>query len=408
MRVTSATRHGAPDRTFTHRPALDGVRGLAVAAVIAFHLGYVWAPGGFLGVDLFFVLSGYLITSLLLTEHARTGRVDLTRFWTRRARRLLPALALVITAVIVMVPASTTPDERGMIRDDTLATLVYGANWRFAATGEAYFAQFPDPSPLRHMWSLAVEEQFYLFWPLVVIGLLALAGRRRARSQAGPLLLTCAAGVVGSAFVLAVLYQPGGDPSRAYYGTDSRVHQLLVGALLATVLRRFATRRTESTARAGRWLTPVSALLLVACFATLDSHEGAYYRGGSLLVAVAAAGLVLALEWAPATTLARALSVRPLRYVGQLSYGLYLWHWPVLIWISPPGYTGASIGMDAARLAVTFALASASYHLVEQPIRHGRPLLRGLRSRRPHPVGTRPARGAPVAVIADSPLRYFS
>ena len=372
-------------------PRLDGLRGLAVAGVIAFHLGYVWAPGGFLGVDIFFVLSGYLITSLLLTEHARTGRIDLRRFWTRRSRRLLPALVLVLSAIVLLVPASTTPAERGMIRDDGLATLVYGANWRFAATGEDYFAQFADPSPLRHMWSLAVEEQFYLVWPLLVLALVALARRR----SAVPLLVTCAAGIVASVGVLTALYSPGTDPSRAYYGTDSRVHQLLAGALLATILRRFATRPGERAARAARWIGPASAGVLVACLATLDSHEAAYYRGGSLAVAAAVVGLILAVEWG-AGLVPRLLSLRPLRYVGRLSYGLYLWHWPVLIWLAPAGYENAGIARDVVRLAVTFGLAVASFHLVEEPIRrHG---LAGLRrsSAAPRPLNFAPRPALPA------------
>jgi peptidoglycan/LPS O-acetylase OafA/YrhL len=359
---------------FAHRPALDGLRGLAVLGVIAFHLGYPWAGGGFLGVDIFFVLSGYLITSLLLTERSRTGRIDLGAFWARRARRLLPALGLVGAAILVAVPLTLSADELPMVRADGVATALYVANWRFASTGEAYFAQFADPSPLRHMWSLAVEEQFYLVWPVLVAVLLALVARRgvkRAGGLPGPgaLIGVCAAGVAGSAALLALLYTPGSDPSRAYYGTDARMHELLVGALLAVVLHHRRVNGRPPAPRAARWIGAASAAVLVACLALLDSHQAPYFRGGSLLTAAAVAGLILAFEWG--SPLARPLSLRPLRYIGRLSYGLYLWHWPVLIWMSRGVYGPQGPVWDGLRVAVTFALAAASFHLVEEPIRRG-------------------------------------
>ncbi|HLZ37365.1 MAG TPA: acyltransferase, partial [Mycobacteriales bacterium] len=201
--------------------ALDGVRGLAVLAVLFFHAGMPWAHGGFLGVDTFFVLSGYLITVLLLREWRETGGVSLRRFWARRARRLLPALLLVLAALAAY--AATLPTEvRPRLRGDALATLGYVANWRFIFSGQSYFDQFSQPSPLRHMWSLAIEEQFYLVWPLVVFACLRL-GRGRRRILVG----VAAAGVVVSTLVMAALYDST-DPSRAYYGTDSRMHTILI------------------------------------------------------------------------------------------------------------------------------------------------------------------------------------
>ena len=241
---------GSARPAFPHQPALDGLRAVAVLAVIAYHLGYGWARGGYLGVDTFFVLSGYLITSLLVVEFNGARRIDLRAFWARRARRLLPALLLVLGAVTVWAALVLRPDQLGSLRGDGLATLFYGANWRFVASGQSYFDVFSAASPLRHAWSLAIEEQFYLVWPLI-----AFACLRLARGRTRLLGAFCIAGAAGSIVLMASLYDPA-DPSRAYYGTDTRAHALLIGALLAVVLHR--RRRaagagdTEVASRPGR------------------------------------------------------------------------------------------------------------------------------------------------------------
>jgi peptidoglycan/LPS O-acetylase OafA/YrhL len=225
---------GAP--RLPYQPALDGLRAVAVLAVMLYHGQVAWVRGGWLGVDLFFVLSGYLITSLLLAEWATSGGIDLKGFWSRRARRLLPALFTTLAAVAAYGAFLAPPDTLARLRWDGLATLGYVANWRLLASHQSYFEQFADPSPLRHMWSLGIEEQYYLLWPLLLLGAL-----RLARGRPRPLLWGTLVAALASALAMAALYRPGGDPSRVYYGTDTRAHTLLVGCLLALVLGASST-----------------------------------------------------------------------------------------------------------------------------------------------------------------------
>ena len=352
-----------------YRPALDGIRAVAVLAVIAYHYNYRWAPGGFLGVDVFFVLSGYLITSLLLGEHARSSRIDLITFWFRRARRLFPALLVMLVGVSVWIALTASPFEMPMRRDDLFWTLFYGSNWHFIASGQDYFAQYASASPLRHTWSLAIEEQFYLFWPLAVGGALWI-GRGRTRV----LTAVCVVGIIASAAAMALLFNRS-DPSRAYYGTDARMNQLLIGALLAVLLRGRTLSGRFGDAAA--FIAPLAAVVLLVAFATVRDQGAAYYRGLSVALACTTAVLVWAVEQRPHQPVARVLSLAPVAWIGQLSYGLYLWHWPVILMITtaPPalaGLPGASTGLNLTRLAVTFVLVIVSYYVVEQPIRRGR------------------------------------
>src|SRR6476469_8690568 len=224
-----------------HQPSLDGIRALAVIAVMLFHAGNTYATAGFIGVDVFLVLSGFLITLLLLRELRSTGRVAFGAFWMRRARRLLPALILVLLAVAIFGAFVATDDEALGLRGDLLGSLFYVQNWRFVLSGASYFTQFGSPSPLRHMWSLAIEEQWYLVWPLMLFGIMALT-RRNLRAVVAIILGLAA----GSALLMAALYHQGGDSSRAYYGTDTRAQALLVGAALAVLF----TMRTTPWSRA--------------------------------------------------------------------------------------------------------------------------------------------------------------
>jgi peptidoglycan/LPS O-acetylase OafA/YrhL len=344
---------------FGYRPGLDGLRALAVLAVIAFHDDYAWAKGGFLGVDTFFVLSGFLITTLLLLEWKRNATVDLVAFWGRRARRLLPALLLVVCFVGLYSHFVVLPWERHSVRSDMLASLFYVANWHFVAAGQSYFELFSAASPLRHMWSLAIEEQYYLVWPIVVLVCLRVT-RGSLRLLAG----VCAVATVASMLAMRAQFVAS-DPTRAYYGTDTRVQTILVGAMLAVL---FVARPPGPRLR--RVLTIASVPALVTVFAAwhFASATGAwYYRGGALAFAATAAVVVAGVSQPGVTS--TALSVPPLVWIGRISYGLYLWHWPINVWLVPSRVPLDTLALNALRLAVTFVAATLSYFLVEQPIR---------------------------------------
>ena len=363
--------------SFGYKPALDGLRTVAVGSVIAYHFGAEWAPGGFLGVDTFFVLSGYLITSLLLSEWGRHGTVRFGAFWARRARRLFPALLIALIAVFMWAWLAVAPDRLEAIRTDGLWTLFYGANWHFISSGQSYFALFSEASPLRHAWSLAIEEQFYLFWPLITFGCL-----RVARGHPRVLASVCVVGIAGSAFLLS--QYDATDPSRAYYGTDSRASQLLIGALLAIALLHWAPR-TRSTRIAVQVAGYVGAAFSVWAFASANDHDSWLYNGGFLGFAVATAAIIAAIIQPVRSPLTGLLSLRPIRWIGQVSYGLYLWHWPVVIALSEGRTRISGIELALLRLAATFFFTTLSYYLVEQPIRRG--ALRGWTARLAAPVG---------------------
>jgi peptidoglycan/LPS O-acetylase OafA/YrhL len=336
-----------------------------VAGVVLYHAGVSWMPGGFLGVDVFFVLSGYLITSLLLSERARRGRVDFGGFWARRARRLLPAVWLLIFASLIAA-STVARDDLARTRADALASLLYVTNWHLIAASHSYFNSFGRPSLLQHLWSLAVEEQFYLVWPILLIGGLALLGKRGMFALT--LLLT-----VGSTALMWTLYTPDRDPSRLYYGTDTRASTLLVGALLAFLWPAVRLRgAVSSRARMALDAVGIAALLgILVLFWRVHDYDSWLYRGGFLQVALVA-GVLVAVLVHPAARLGNALGCRPLRWVGVRSYGIYLWHWPVMM-LTRPGidipWRGAPV--IVAQIAVTVALAALSYRFVEMPVRTG-------------------------------------
>src|SRR3954471_15007810 len=237
-------------------PGLDGLRGIAVIAVLLFHGGVTWARGGFLGVDMFFVLSGFLITSLLLDERWKTGTVKLSRFWARRARRLLPALLALLAAMAAYATWVPMDSPLPSLRRDVLATLAYVSNWHFILDGGSYFARNAPPSPLRHTWSLAIEEQFYLLWPLIFIAV------ARGRARLAKLGTFIGVGIAASIAAMLLLYHPGTDASRVYYGTDTRVHVILIGCGLAVLFAVITQRRKDATAPLtpwGHWLLGLAA-----------------------------------------------------------------------------------------------------------------------------------------------------
>jgi peptidoglycan/LPS O-acetylase OafA/YrhL len=356
-----------------YQPALDGLRALAVLGVLLYHAQVSWVPGGFLGVDAFFVLSGFLITSLLVDEWRKHGRIDLRAFWVRRARRLLPALVLVVIAVGAYALFVARPDELDRIRGDAFGSLLYVANWR-QLFESSYFAQLATPSPLRHTWSLGIEEQWYLVWPLAL-----LVALRFTRSRRWVVIALTAGLAFGSALLMALLFDPS-DPSRVYYGTDTRAQALLVGAGLALLVMRPRGRPRQARATAGMIGLEVVGIIAVGYLGWLWTHVADtstwMYSGGFLVEALAVAALIAAATRPYSPILGPLLSVAPLRAIGRISYGVYLWHWPVYVYLTP-ARTGLGDGpLLAARLAVTFGLAVLSYRLVEQPIRHrtlGRP-----------------------------------
>jgi len=349
-----------------YMPGLDGLRALAVAGVVVYHAGAAWLPGGFLGVDVFFALSGYLITSLLLVEFARAGRIDLKRFWLGRARRLLPAAFLVIGLSLIVV-AIFIPSSLGQARGDAISSAFYVNNWHQILADRSYFEAFGRPSLFQHLWSLAVEEQFYLLWPLILTFALARLGGKR-----GAVLVTVGIAVV-SLVLMAVLYDPRVDPSRVYYGTDTRAAQLLFGALLA-----FAWppgRLTGKTGRGAAWVLDGIglvglAVLAWAMFAWQD-YDRFVYQGGLGLVALGSVAVIAALVH-PASRIEKAFGWMPLRWIGQRSYGIYLFHWPVMALSRPQLDIRADPTLIAlGQIAVTVALAALSYRFVEMPVRRG-------------------------------------
>jgi len=360
------TKQGGRPGHLSYIPALDGLRAFAVAAVLLYHGGVAWTDGGFLGVDAFFVLSGFLITSLLLAEWTATGTIALGSFWARRARRLLPALFLVLGAVALYAAYVAEPVELDRLRKDGLASLAYVANWRFVFAHESYFEQFAAPSPLRHVWSLAIEEQFYLVWPLIVVGVV------RVRRSTVALLGVTVAGALASVGLMAVLHEPGRDPSRVYYGTDTRAQSLLVGALVAIVLARHGPVRSAAARRAlgiAGWAG--AAVTLALWYATSDAAD-AMYRGGYLVASLGVAVVIAAVVTpGSAPLLADGLAWAPLRWIGRVSYGLYLWHWPVYVVLTGERTNLSGARLLSTRIAVTTVLATLSFYLVEQPIRRG-------------------------------------
>jgi len=348
-------------------PGLDGMRALAVGAVIAYHLDLGWAQGGLLGVGVFFTLSGYLITDLLLGQYESTGGLQLADFWLRRVRRLLPALFVMLTVVVAWVTLldrSLLPAVRGAVG----ASAVYVTNWWLIAQHSSYFAQFAPPSPVGHLWSLAVEEQFYLIWPwLLWIGL------RWKRTRSGPDKRLAAASLLlaaASAVAMALLYRPGYDPTRVYDGTDTRAFALLIGSALAFV---WPSRHLRVRVDRTRWVLDGAGIAGLAVFAVLVWRTGQYspflYRGGLVLLSFATA-LMVAAAASPAGRFGPILGWKPLRWLGVRSYGIYLWHFPIIVLTTPAG-GGDTLSRRVLQVAAIIGCAALSWRYIEEPIRHG-------------------------------------
>jgi peptidoglycan/LPS O-acetylase OafA/YrhL len=349
---------------------IDGLRAIAVMAVLFYHADFVWARGGFLGVEVFFVISGYLITSLLLVEWLRTGTIGLKSFWLRRARRLLPAATLLVLGVSV-ASLLIYRDALERMLGDVVAAMAYVTNWFLIVRDVSYFESFGRPPLLQHMWSLAVEEQFYILWPLIfTFGFMILKGRDPKRSIRSFFAIVVV-GIVASTLLMGFLHTPFEDPSRVYYGTDTRAAGILVGVALSLVWIPWRLPPTIPTRqRVVLNIAGFGALAaLIVIFATADEFSTLLFRGGFLVTSLVTAA-VIAVTVHPAASLGRILENPVMKWIGTRSYGIYLWHWPVFMVLRP--------GVDVAdrpyltfavRLALTLAIAEVSYRYVESPIR---------------------------------------
>lgn len=408
-----AADHQTPARPKSrYIPALDGLRTLAVVAVVLYHLNLTWAQGGLLGVTIFFVLSGYLITRLLLNEVAKTGRIDLKSFWIRRIRRLFPA---VVTVVVVTCALCTIFNHVMLtkMRPDILPSLLFFNNWWQIAQDVSYFNALGDPSPLTHFWSLAIEEQFYLIWPPL---LFAMVSMHVSKPNTRRVVLGLAA---VSALAMMVLYNPTADPSRVYYGTDTRVFSLLLGAWMAFIpdrdlapvrlAHRLGLDRLASAAKRGKldknakdghgektdsaaetapaqpsalarfWSSPASIDVLgvvglvglAAMVALTNGYTAFQYRGGTLLCSILTL-MVIAACVQPQSLVARALAAEPLVWVGKRSYSIYLWHYPLLLLMNPVANINDTPWWQyILQVLVVVAVAECCYRLIETPFRKG-------------------------------------
>lgn len=401
-RTDSAAKEQAPTRPKSrYIPALDGLRTLAVVAVVLYHLNLTWAQGGLLGVTIFFVLSGYLITRLLLNEIAKTGRIDLKSFWIRRIRRLFPA---VVTVVVVTCALCTVFNHVMLtkMRPDILPSLLFFNNWWQIMQDVSYFNALGDPSPLTHFWSLAIEEQFYLIWPPL---LLAMVSMHVSKPNTRRVVLGLAA---VSAVAMMVLYNPATDPSRVYYGTDTRVFSLLLGAWMAFIpdrdlaparlVRHLGLDRLAGAAKHGKsksdtaeaattkpselarfWSSPASIDLmgvvglvgLAAMVALTNGYTAFQYRGGTLLCSILTL-MVIAACVQPQGMVARALAAEPLVWIGKRSYSIYLWHYPLLLLMNPVANINDTPWWHyILQVLLVVAVAECSYRFIETPFRKG-------------------------------------
>jgi peptidoglycan/LPS O-acetylase OafA/YrhL len=353
-----------------YMPGLDGLRAIAVLAVIAYHFGVGWAPGGLLGVGVFFTLSGYLITDLLLNQ-LDNGGIRLKAFWLARARRLLPALFLMLIVVAAWVTL-IGPHQPADFRQAELSAVGYVNNWWLIFHDVSYFAQFEAPQPLNHLWSLSIEEQFYFLWPFLLLLGVRLIPEAANKVHVRPR-LACVALALSfvSALLMIVLYKPGLDPSRVYYGTDTRAQELLIGAALAMI---WPSRRLRTDiAPDARRIIDGAGVFGLAVVGLMIWQSGAYssflYRGGFLVLSFATALALTALAH-PASRLAPIVGCRPMRWIGERSYGIYLWHFPIIVLTTPDG-AGPSLVRNTLQLAAIIGVSALSWKYVENPIRHG-------------------------------------
>ncbi|MFE3573864.1 acyltransferase family protein [Lysinibacillus sp. NPDC059133] len=354
-------------KVVNHRyiPGLDGIRALAVLAVIAYHFNFRWASGGFLGVDIFFVLSGYLITSTVLPLKGNQLTVGLGEFWIGRFRRLLPA-AYVMNITSFAWATLFHKELLNTLRGDAISSIFYSSNWWFIFHKLSYFDSFGSPSPIKNLWSLAIEEQFYLIWPiLLMLGLYLV-------KKPAKLAIYIIIGALCSAVLMGMLYEPGADPSRVYYGTDTRSFELLIGCWLALV---WPMKRLSSQKLSTDHVNKLNAISLVAfsifilSIVFVDEYQTFLYRGGMFLFCLNAA-ILIACVCHPISILGKILSLKPLRWIGSRSYGIYLWHYPIMVLGTPVHEIGnPAYWRVALQLVLILVIAELSYRFIEMPIR---------------------------------------
>ncbi len=354
-------------KSLNHRyiPGLDGIRALAVLAVIAYHFNFSWARGGFLGVDIFFVLSGYLITSTMLPLKGNQLTVSLKKFWIGRFRRLLPAAYVMIITSFVWAMLFHK-ELLHTLRGDALSSIFYSSNWWFIFHKLSYFDSFGSPSPLKNLWSLAIEEQFYVIWPLLLmIGLYVV----KKQSKLAKIVFI---GAICSALLMAILYQPGADPSRVYYGTDTRCFELLIGCWLALIwpMKRLSSQKLSiNHMKKLNSISFISFTIFLVSIMYVDEFQTFLYRGGMFLFCLNAAVLI-ACVCHPVSILGRILAWKPLCWIGSRSYGIYLWHYPAMVLGTPIHEIGnPSYWRIALQLVLIVTIAECSYRFIEMPIR---------------------------------------
>ena len=360
-----------------YMPGLDGLRAIAVLAVIAYHLEIGFAKGGLLGVGIFFTLSGYLITDILM-EGWVTRRLKLGQFWLARARRLLPALFLMLIVVMAWVTLGD-PGQLKDLRGAALSSAFFTSNWWLIFQDVSYFDRFGPESPLSHLWSLAVEEQFYFIWPwLLLLGLRFIPdqpgghnARRRKRQRPRLAMVTLGIALI-SAIEMALLYHPGFDTTRVYEGTDTRAFGLMIGAAVAMV---WPSRRLDKNipVNARNLLDGVGVASLVVIGILIwqtDQYGSFIYRGGLLLLSIATAVLVGVLAH-PASRLGRILGFEPLRWIGVRSYAIYLWQLPIIALTTPPLNSNFNLLRAVIQVAAIFGISALSWKYLEDPIRQG-------------------------------------
>ena len=352
---------------FPYMPGLDGLRAFAVLSVILYHVNIPMFQGGFLGVTVFFVLSGYLITSLLVWEWETTQTINLKQFWIRRMKRLLPTMFLLLLVLNVVIPLFR-PELVSNLHKDSIAAIFYYSNWHYIFQNISYFESFGTTSLLTHFWSLAIEEQFYIFWALAILFAFIFVKKRKN------ILLWTVGLATLSAVWMIVMYTPEADPSRVYYGTDTRIFSLLIGASFGLLVPSY--RLTNEAHKMAKLIFEAVGVIGILVFFfmvyNVNQYDSFVYQGGMILLSITTALWIVSLASPSTVWLNKVMAFKPLKWVGTRSYGIYLWHYPVITLMTPKVNTG---GLNyfhiLLEISIIFILAELSYYYVENPIRKG-------------------------------------